>query len=337
MLRYKINKISEIETDKLLNFYKKTYNNRYKSLTNNWRWWYRTDHSEFEPLILSVDEQVVGQAGLLPVDLNVLGKKVKAIWFVDFAILPKFQNQGFGKILTKEWMKICSNQITFCKDLSLKIFKKIGWKNSLFEKRYAKPINVLKIKPLLNKLNLNLINNGLRYFIKKKYTSEVLSNPYNIKDNFKVLNDSFKIKKNIDNGTLAEIIRDESWLYWRLMKCPYIKDIYFFEYKNNFAIVHIFLARNIKKLNILYTYSTDNHEYNELFKIIINWSINNNIDYLWAIGRNKELANYFSKILTKSLNFASWSSDEKIFKVLQNGLSDPQAIDSDIDSSLYIE
>ena len=71
-----------------------------------------SQHAENEELILTdsldefnvyivaeIDDKVVGQAGLLPVDLNVLGKKVKAIWFVDFAILPKFQNQGFGKKL----------------------------------------------------------------------------------------------------------------------------------------------------------------------------------------------------------------------------------------------
>ena len=60
--RYKINKISEIATDKLLDFYKKAYFQRYKSLTNNWRWWYRVGLSEFEPLILSVDSRVIGQA-----------------------------------------------------------------------------------------------------------------------------------------------------------------------------------------------------------------------------------------------------------------------------------
>ena len=104
---YKINKISQIEKNQLSDFYKKTYHKRYKSLTSNWRWWYRVGYSKFEPLILSVDDKVIGQAGLLPIDLNILGNKVQAIYFVDFAILPKYQRKGFGQILTKEWMKIC--------------------------------------------------------------------------------------------------------------------------------------------------------------------------------------------------------------------------------------
>ena len=91
MLRYKINKISEIDTDQLSGFYKKTYYQRYKSLTNNWRWWYRVGYTEFEPLIVSIDNKVIGQAAYLPTDLNILGNKVPAIWFVDYSILPEFQ------------------------------------------------------------------------------------------------------------------------------------------------------------------------------------------------------------------------------------------------------
>ena len=73
---YKINKISEVPQDQLSDFYKKIYKERYKSLTNNWRWWYRVGHNEFEPLIISLNnKKVIGQAAYLPTDLNILGKK----------------------------------------------------------------------------------------------------------------------------------------------------------------------------------------------------------------------------------------------------------------------
>ena len=337
MLRYKINKISEVENDLLSEFYKKIYQKRHNSLTSNWRWWYRVGYNEFEPIVILVDNKIIGHAGLLPIDLNVLGKKIPVIWFVDYAILNKFQGKGYGQILTKEWMKICPNQITFCNNLSLRIFKKFGWKNNLSTKRLAMPINASKFLPLVKRLNLNFLNSPLRNFIKKKYNRSISINPYKIEDNYKIINDSFKIKKREKNNGFAEIVRDEKWLHWRLMQCPYRKDICFFEYKNNFAVVHIFLVENIKKLNILYTYSTDKLQENEIFIQIINWALNNNIDLVWAIKSNTKSENIFPKFFNKSLNFASWSSDEKIFKILQNGLLDLQGIDSDIDSNLYIE
>ena len=336
-VKYKINKISEIATDQLSEFYKKTYYKRYKSLTSNWRWWYRVGYSELEPLILSVDNKVIGQAAYLPINLNILGNIVPAIWFVDYVVLPEFKGKGLGKILSKEWMKICRNQMAICSDDSLRVLKKLGWKDNYTTKRLARPISTLKFLPILKNLKLNFVNRTLRYFIKKKYSRNISINPYKISDNFKIIDDSFKLRKIVKNNEFAEIIRDEKWLHWRLIECPYKKDIYFFEYKNNFAIVHIFVIENIKKLNILYTYSADKLQENELFVQIINWSINNNIDLVWAVSRNTDFENIFPKIFNKPLQFASWSSDEKIFKTLQNGLSNLQGIDTDNDSWEYAE
>ena len=126
-------------------------------------------------------------------------------------------------------------------------------------------------------------------------------------------------------------------MQWRFIECPYKNDIYFFEYKNNFAIVHIFLNEKIKRLNILYTYYTDKSEENELFILITNWAISNDIDLVWAVNKNTGFENIFPKLFNKSLNFASWSSNKMISETLQNGLSDPQGVDSDLDSSLYVE
>ena len=336
-VKYKINKISEIATDQLSEFYKKTYYKRYKSLTSNWRWWYRVGYNKLEPLILSVDNKVIGQAAYLPINLNILGNIVPAIWFVDYVVLPEFKGKGLGKILSKEWMKICPNQMAICSDDSLRVLKNLGWKDNYTTKRLARPISTLKFLPILKNLKLNFVNRTLRYFIKKKYSRNISINPYKISDNFKIINDSFKLRKIVKNNEFAEIIRDEKWLHWRLIECPYKKDIYFFEYKNNFTIVHIFLNENIKKLNILYTYSADKLQENELFVQIINWSINNNIDLVWAVSRNTDFENIFPKIFNKPLQFASWSSDEKIFKTLQNGLSNLQGIDTDNDSWQYVE
>ena len=94
MLRYKINKISEIDKSQLANFYKKIYHKRYKSLTNNWKWWYRVGYSEFEPLILSTDDKVIGQAGLLPINLKIKEK------FLEIDCCKKLFDSGkFSSIL----------------------------------------------------------------------------------------------------------------------------------------------------------------------------------------------------------------------------------------------
>ena len=293
-------------------------------------------YNEFEPLIISIDNKVIGQAAYLPTELNVLGNKVPAIWFVDYATLPEFKGKGLGKIMYKEWMKICPNQMAICSDDSLRVLKKFGWKDNSATKRLARPINALNFLPIIKNFKLNFVNKTLRYLIKKKYSRNISINPYKISDNFKIIDDSFKLRKIVKNNEFAEIIRDEKWLHWRLIECPYKKDIYFFEYKNNFAIVHIFY-QYVKRHNILYTYSTDKLQENELYVQVMNWAINNDIDLVWAINRNTELKNIFPTIFDKPLKFAAWSLDEKILKILQNGLLDLQGIDTDTDSCLYVD
>mgnify|MGYP006094264375 CR=1 FL=1 len=334
--KYKINKISEVAKDQLSDFYKKTYYKRYKSLTNNWRWWYRVGHTKFEPIIVSVENKVIGQAAFLPTELEIFGNKIQAIWFVDYAILPEFKGKGLGKIMYKEWRKICPNQMAICSDDSLRVLTKFGWKSNFETKRLARPINVLNYLPISKNFNLKFINQSLRHIIKKKFERKTSINPHQISDNFKTINDSFKLKKKILNSNFGSILRDEKWLQWRLMECPHKKDLYFFEYKNNFAIVHIFF-NYVKRLNILYTYSTEESQQNELRIYIMNWAIKNNIDLVWEINRSNENKNIFPKIFNKPLKFAAWSLDDNISKVLQNGLLDLQGIDTDTDSCLYID
>ena len=107
MIDYNIISISKVKIDQLSEFYKKVFKSRYKTLTNHWRWWYRSNYLGYEPIILIADNKVVGQAGLISVKIQIEKEILPAIWFVDFAVLPEYQGLGLGKILTREWMNIC--------------------------------------------------------------------------------------------------------------------------------------------------------------------------------------------------------------------------------------
>ena len=181
---------------------------------------------------------------------------------------------------------------------------------------------------------MNIFNSVYKNSLKKKFDGVNLINPYSIKNNHKVLFDSFK-KRQKQNTKSPEIFRDEDWLNWRLMECPFNKNIYFFEYKTNFAIVHIVTTGNTKRLHILYSYYLNNSDEINLFYSIFKWALHNSIDLVWANSSDKEQIKKYEKILTKnftkSMNFASWSSNKIIRKKLQLGLHNSQGIDSDND------
>ena len=334
MIDYNIINISQVKTYHLAEFYQKMFSKRHATLIKHWKWWYRNNYLKLESLILFADNRVIGQAGLIPVKIEVNDKILPAIWFVDFAILPKYQGKGFGKILTKAWMEICPNQITYCNNKSLNIFKKMGWEDNHFSKRLARPINPVKWLPYFKKFKFNFLDNWFRNSLKKNILDSIEIKAYSINKNYKILFDSFnKLKKTKSN--YAKIVRDEEWLNWRLMECPFQKNIYFFEYKENFSIVHIFISGNIKRLHVLYTFSLYSSEESILYNSIFKWALNNSVDLVWANSNNVNQIKKFEKILphnfTKPMNFASYSSDKNIHEKLKLGLYNSQGIDSDND------
>ena len=74
----KVQNITEINKERLSTFYKKIYPERYKSLTKNWQWWYRSAQNNSAPLILTLDNEVIGQAACLPTELLISGEKIQA-------------------------------------------------------------------------------------------------------------------------------------------------------------------------------------------------------------------------------------------------------------------
>lgn len=335
MQDYHIDLISNVKKEDLDEFYNIAFQDRNKILINNWKWIYRSGYLNYEPiLLLNNKKKIIGQAALIPTKISYKDILYPAVWFVDFVILKEFRGRGLGEFLTKEWMKICPNQITYCNNSSLKIFKKLGWQSNKVSKRIGLPINYFKFIPIIKKYNFTVLE---KFFLRKKEnklnTIPLISPKLLIEEQNKIIN-FFLSKKVISNDNL-QILRDEDWFVWRFFDCPYNKNIYYFEYENNFTIVHIFKKNNIKRLNILYFFCSDSSKEDYLFLIIYKWALTNSIDLLWANSSDQNFINklkeFFKVISVKPLTFASYSSDELINKALKNGINNICAADSDND------
>ena len=147
MEKIHIKKISEIDREKLIRFYQKSFKYE-KSIIDNYDWRYRTHFNEFEPLALMVNNEICGHAGLVPIKIRIHNKQENAIWFTDFYVNQEHRSKGYGKLLTEEWMKICPIQMTFCNNKSLKIFKKLNWYHNHNFIQKKKIFNYLNIMPI---------------------------------------------------------------------------------------------------------------------------------------------------------------------------------------------
>ena len=123
------------------------------------------------------------------------------------------------------------------------------------------------------------------------------------------------------------LIRDENWFKWRILNCPYKKDIYIFNFKGNFIVVHMKLKNNLKILSIVYSSQPITPS---IIKLFSKFSKKNRVDYLSYISNEKKIFDYFLPWQRK-LNFACNTENRSDTNDLNKNCDDIQFLDSDID------
>ena len=308
-----IKKISEINKDKLVEFYKDSF--QFKSgVIENFNWRYRLGFNDYEPIVLIIENEICGHAGLIPANIKINNTIHNAIWFTDFFINANYRSKGYGKILTEEWMKICPIQITLCNEDSLRIFKKYNWVNS---------------KKFIRKVKFNNYLNILPKF-KNIYYSNIYENVENLQYlemNNSTISKIIEVNEHNQIKLPFGILRDENWFKWRLIDCPYKKDIHILKVKDQYLIVHLRVKKKLKILNIIYSTCAVTPE---ITNILLKFLKKNKIDFIAFISNKKE---FIDSLIPgqKNLNFAFFSKDEKILYNLNKNFNDIQYIDSDLD------
>lgn len=315
MSKFHIKKISEIDQNKLKDFYSNTFKFE-KSIQEHYSWRYRLGYNNFEPIVLLVNDEICGHAGLIPANIKIDNKIKQCIWFTDFFVDIKYRSLGFGKLLTEKWMKICPIQITVCNQKSLKVFKKLDWSyNNNFIKK-IKVFNYLNTIPIFKNFNISQLS--IKNFT-KDISIEKIEN--------KIISKLIEKCENKYSNEKTHLIRDESWFKWRIINCPYKKDIFILYFKNEYVVIHIFKKNGIKRLNIVFSLNGINQV---LLNAVSNFSKKNNIDFMSYIGK-KEFFLDGSIPGQKKLNFAFNSENALEVQEIRENLKDLQFIDSDID------
>ena len=312
MSKFYIKKVSEIDRNKLYKFYQESfdYKNNKPDIFN---WRYRPGFKSFEPLVLEVDKEICGHAGLIANDLKIRDKIKTGIWFTDFYVKEKYRSLGYGKLLTEEWMKICPIQITLCNDLSLKIFKKMDWG---YNNKFLRKINIsnlLNFIPFFKKSKVfKMDTNDLGDLKLEDTNNQTIS---------KIANESEKLLSEKKLG----IVRNENWFKWRVLDYPEKKNIFIFSYKDINIITEVKIKDSLKILNIIYVSKPIKVN---LLNLFTNFAKNNKINFISFISENNKLFN-INTPWSRKLNFAFFSEDSSI-KRLINEFDNIQYIDSDI-------
>ena len=123
------------------------------------------------------------------------------------------------------------------------------------------------------------------------------------------------------------ILRDENWFKWRLIDCPYKKDIFILKIRDQYLVAHLRFKKNLKILNVVYSTSDITPQ---ITNVLLKFLKENKIDLFTFISNKK---GFFDSLIPgqKNLNFAFYSKDKNILNDLNKEIDDIQYIDSDLD------
>jgi hypothetical protein len=331
-----------IETDLLIDFYKKAYPNRANFFELNWKW---LNHSDFYqnkvPLVLVYKNQVIAHLGMIPFNISASGELKTASWLVDFIVLPEFQRHGLGSMLTKEWMNFSDLCVTFCNKKSIGVLKKFGWIESFdtymhinFMLPFNHPRFVRKVPGLFRKI-LNQITYPIFLFIYKRQSYS--NNSYKLeKLNESTFDEFFKLysytKKIAEN--LVSPIRDMDYAKWRILNSPYIGKYFVYKTKKFIALISL-QNKHAEYIDILLVSDINNKiEIKKMISTLGMFGIKNGYSYMNFYTSKKELSDYI-KFETKSIvlhpRFAYFSQVESILEKLKKANWDFELIDSDFE------
>jgi GNAT superfamily N-acetyltransferase len=96
-------------------------------------WFYRqnpnADADALSIWVVRKDGKIVGQLGAIPVQVKVGAASTKAIWILEFVLLPEFRGQGLGKKLVLAAGEKYRSMITLgINEASTRVFASLGWK-----------------------------------------------------------------------------------------------------------------------------------------------------------------------------------------------------------------
>ncbi len=112
-----------------------------------WDWHYtQAPYKDAEKLpvwVAKSGEQIVGQVGTIPVEVNVEGIRRKAIWVLDMIVAPEFRRRGLAKKLVNAAHEVCPFGLVINTEAqvgSTKLLQDAGYKIIVNVPRFHKPL-----------------------------------------------------------------------------------------------------------------------------------------------------------------------------------------------------
>lgn len=335
-LNYQFKIFSDINPEEICRFNQEMYHSNQMPRIEDLQWQFRVGYKKgIEPLYILVDNKIVGQAGLLPIDLILDNLIETGIWFNSFIISKSMQGKGLGKLLTEKWMSLAPIHITNCNDNSMAIFRKYGWQEEFNTARFALPLNLYKTALSKQwkgwKLGATKLAQPLYFFWKK------LNHQFHLDSSIRPVG-TFTVEKLyalFSQSNEQGIHHDEHWFQWRFFEGPLRSQYHVIQLRDAAIIFRLFQLGNMKRLHVVF--QNDIHDeklHQQLLKSLIKYAIQQQVDLIWALTNKDNLKKLYQPILKHILytRFAYHANELNWQTAIENRLIPLQAADSDYDT-----
>jgi len=325
----------------LHDFYNIMYPDRKDSLSNMWKWLYRSDFNKnIIPLVILYYDRIIAHAGMIPFTLLWGKEHYIASWFVDIAVLPEFQRCGLASQLRKKRMEFSDICVSFCNEKSIGGLKKLGWIQSFDSYLHYFPISpffhprFMRNMPFYLCSILNAVANPLYKYIYSKYSVPIDKIKFDdINSNsLEIFTSPLNIQR--DTNTIYAV-RDSNYFSWRLINSPDVNKYTIISIDDVSVLIKLCDNYYSKYIDILLI--SDLSKYITIRKIISSvaiWGRKKGYYYICYYTSRKELSSYLRKSLKSFVRhpiFAYYSKYNLFLGKLKKANWNWDLIDSDFE------
>lgn len=332
----------EVEERALQDFYQTQYPDR--ALPSIWRWLNRSTFSgQRTPLAVLYRDRVIAHAGAMPFRAVFKGTTYTASWYIDFAVMPEFQRQGVGMLLTKRWMDYADFYVAFANERSIGVLKKHGWIESFDTYLHCyllRPLHHPKFRriPAMIRTASTVITDPLlrlRYRLFGLSPDRLRLDPVDATslETFLVPRDS-----PVDDGRVVPV-RDAEYVSWRLLDSPnraHYRVASLDGVAGARAIIKLCETDPSPSVDVLWTApAAQPVDIRTIVATLAHWGIRQGYGSLRFYTSSQALSRYLSRSLTPVVRhprFACYSRDARLFSALQQAGWAWELIDCDFEA-----
>jgi len=318
----KIREINDSEIDSLFSLHRRYYGDMRSEKV--WYWEYRDLNPEKSVLIILKDgKSIIGSQGMIPIYLNIDGKKCLTGKSESTLIDNRFRGKGIFKEFYEFAVKQCEKKGMVCIwgfTKALNALRKVNFniytdsmKLAILPLKYKitkeSAIPLIKPKSKLSSIVYKLSIRFGCFFASIRFELNCLSKktfkPYKLHKTLKSMSDVISLydllRKKYPN--LIHIHQDETYINWRIYNNPVNKKVTFFVYSNDVLVGYLYITiRNQTAELTDFTFVNKNVGF-YLMKTLSNFIMNNQIGLVIYSGNIRNSLNQQVFNLLKSYGF----------------------------------